>query len=327
MKQGERQPERTTMSTHHLAVEAVLAAESKDQGRSAFWRVHNALKKMGLKPSESKTKGGVLGPYPYTAVFEADSFDRPAVEKKLKAFVSQNKAWSYAIKVGDPNTVSVTFEPVDKKASRPERTTMSTHELAAKVAKTDPSLAYDMVLGADEPLPVGAGEALPEPSKLALINSRDFLRTAIMAMNQGNYPNMVKALSTLVTNIGTVIHSFGDLEPESMLLQKAGQKLLRSKGEVKRVKTADLVQLAATNPKLAYEMFLAADDKDSEDEDKKDDEDKDEKGKAFPGAAPPFGKKEAEDEDKKEAEDEEKDDKEKGKAFPGAAPPFKKGDK
>jgi hypothetical protein len=205
---------------------------------------------------------------------------------------------------------------------------MSTHELAAKVAKTDPSLAYDMVLGAvDEPLPVGAGEALPEPSKLALINSRDFLRSAILAMNQGNYPNMVKALSTLITNVGTVIHSFSDLEPEAQLLQKAGLKLLRSKGEVKRVKKADLEVVAATNPKLAYELFLAADDKESEDKDEdKDDKKDDDKGKAFPGAAPPFGKKEAEDEDKKD--DDKDDDKEKGKAFPGAAPPFgKKEDK
>lgn len=166
---------------------------------------------------------------------------------------------------------------------------MSTHELAAKVAKTDPKLAYEMVLGLDDaPAPVAKGEALPEPSKLALVNSRDFLRSAILAMNQGNYPNMVKALSTLITNVGMVIHSFSDLEPEAQLLQKAGQKLLRSKGEVKRVKTADIVQLAATDPKLAYEMFLAADDKDSEDEDKKGDDE--EKGKAFPGAAPPFKK-------------------------------------
>lgn len=169
---------------------------------------------------------------------------------------------------------------------------MSTHRLAAEVAKTDPKLAYDMVLGLeDAPAPVAKGEALPEPSKLALINSRDFLRTAILAMNQGNYPNMVKALGTLVINLGAVVHSFSDLDPEATLLQKAGQKLLKSKAEVKRVKTADLVQLAASNPKLAYEMLLAKQEAADDDGDKKGDEDEGKKGEAFPGAAPPFEKK------------------------------------
>lgn len=97
------------------AYEQILAAGPKDQGRLAFWRVHNALKKMALKPSESKTKGGILGPYPYVAVFEAESFDRPAAEKKLKAFTRKHKAWSYDIKIGKPSTVSVTFKPVEGK--------------------------------------------------------------------------------------------------------------------------------------------------------------------------------------------------------------------
>jgi len=99
------------------AFDMILAAGPKDQGRLAFWRVQNALKKMGLKPSESKTKGGVLGPYPYVAVFEAESFDRPAAEKKLKAFVRKHKAWSYKIKIGKPSVVEVTFKPIEEKTA------------------------------------------------------------------------------------------------------------------------------------------------------------------------------------------------------------------
>ena len=142
---------------------------------------------------------------------------------------------------------------------------MDTHKLAAEVAKTNPKLAFEIVLGTDEPAPIGVGEPLPEDAKVSLVNTRDLLRTALLAMNQGNYPNMVKALGNLVINVGTVIHSFSDLEPEAALLQKAGLKLRKSKGEVKRVKTAE----------------------DKDDEDK----DEDKKGKPFPGAAPPFGKK------------------------------------
>ena len=97
-------------------------------------------------------------------------------------------------------------------------------------------MAYDMVLAAEEPLPVSKGEPLPEPAKVALVDTLAMLRTAIRMMNQGNYPHMVKALGGVVTNIGAVIHAFDDLGTESGLLQKAAMKLLRSKAKVKRTR-------------------------------------------------------------------------------------------